>query len=140
MLSQDIKNYAEKRRALRERNVQRNAFGFTYRSEPSMWKDNIAVSRNAVHISKKSELFGPDWANETVPGPKYSVDESIFRTKKTAPFSRSNRFEKSNVVLHMYIYLNSNCLLHRPQIVKPRTYFSTSSSTRCIEPESNGKY
>jgi hypothetical protein len=97
-ISKDIENFASRSKAIRNRTASRNDFGLTCRSDPSSWKDNNVVSRNAVHSSKKAELFGESWAVDEVPGPKYTPSIAAFKSHKCAPFSRGNRFERGKFV------------------------------------------
>ena len=69
-------------------------FGFTQRSEPRAWKDNVVVSRNYVHSSRKDAAYGEGWDRQTVPGPKYLLDGGLDRSHKTAPFSKADRFKR----------------------------------------------
>ena len=98
-ISKDIEHFALRSKAIRERKAQNSDFGLTCRSEPSSWKDNIVVSKNSVHNSKKAELFGVNWAVDEVPGPKYTPDLASFSSQKTAPFSRANRFDRGKFMI-----------------------------------------
>jgi len=69
-----------------------NDFGYTQRSEPCAWKDNVIVARNFVHQSRKSALLGEQWASDEVPGPKYVFSPE--HQHRTAPFSRADRFKR----------------------------------------------
>lgn len=65
-----------------------SGFGYTQRSEPSAWKDNIVVARNGVHVSRKP--IGPPASGG--PGPKYVFD--MGNSGRCAPFSTADRFRR----------------------------------------------